>query len=449
MYLHTRLLLGIAAVTLAALCISILVPLASVRGDVSRETESSMQLARLLHDVEGRVVRAPVSAEALRSAADEVRRSEPLRHVKVALVDLAGGVIAVSPTDEPQGSGLARSLLPPDSGATLSYPVVYRGAPLAQLRVLSNPLSEIAEIEQRVFRDLALLALTILAMAASIYIMVRRGLKPVALIQAALTRLEAGDLDTRLPRFRLRDLDDISQRFNHCAAAMHSAEVQRRELTHRLIAVEEEERRRLARELHDELGQSLTAIKVDAAYIVRETAGSAPKIEACARGIDRLAGEIIGMIRGMLARLRPHGLETVGLRDTLQELVNSWQTRVADKFRCALQFSGPVNSLPSDLNITVYRLIQECLTNAVRHSRARTITISLAVDAERVSLAVLESDIASEGVSTAVSGTGLLGMRERVQAHGGELRVDSDASGGMSLHAWMPVRLPEAAVAGG
>src|SRR5262249_48435330 len=161
-YLHTRLLLGIAAVTLAALFISILEPLASVRGDVSRETESSMQLARLLHDVEGGVALAPGSAEALRAPADEGGASEPPRHVKVALVDLAGGVIAVSPTDEPQGRGLARALLPPDSGATLSYPIAFRGAPLAQLRVLSNPLSEIAEIEQRVFRDLALLALTIL-----------------------------------------------------------------------------------------------------------------------------------------------------------------------------------------------------------------------------------------------------------------------------------------------
>jgi signal transduction histidine kinase len=148
----------------------------------------------------------------------------------------------------------------------------------------------------------------------------------------------------------------------------------------------------------------------------------------------------------MLARLRPHGLETVGLRDTVQELVNGWQGRVADKFHCTVRFAGPVNSLPADLNITVYRLIQECLTNAVRYSRARTIAIHLSVETgpaaevpQRVALSVQESDLTSAGMAGRTSGSGLLGMRERVEAHGGELRVDIGRSGGLSLQAWMPV----------
>jgi signal transduction histidine kinase len=152
------------------------------------------------------------------------------------------------------------------------------------------------------------------------------------------------------------------------------------------------------------------------------------------------------IIRGMLARLRPHGLETVGLRDTVQELVNGWQGRVADKFSCTVRFTGPVNSLPADLNITVYRLIQECLTNAVRYSRARAIAIQLVVETQaadevpqRVSLTVQESELSAEGGYLQASGSGLLGMRERVESHGGQLRVEIARSGGMSLQAWMPV----------
>lgn len=446
MYLRTRLLLGIAVVTLVALAISVTVPLVSIRDDVSRETQSSTQLARLLHDINRSIALAGDVAAARTAAAEEIHRSEPLRHVKVELADSAGHMLAMSPTDVLQGRQLARMLLSSESNVTLTYGLQYRGEPLAELRILSNPLSEIAEIEQRVFGDLTVLVLTILAMAASIYFMVRRGLMPVGQIQAALTRLEAGELETRLPRFRLRDLDDISQRFNHCAAAMQEAAVQRRELTRRLIVVEEEERKRLARELHDELGQSLTAIKVDAAYMAREAAGISTKIESCARGIERLTSEIMEIIRGMLARLRPHGLETVGLRDTVQELVNGWQGRMAEKFRCTVRFSGPVNSLPPDLNITVYRLIQECLTNAVRYSRARAIAIRLDVETaaageapQRVTLSVHESDLTAEGASVRAEGSGLLGMRERVEAHGGELRIDIGYSGGMSLQAWMPV----------
>jgi two-component system, NarL family, sensor histidine kinase UhpB len=453
MYLHTRLLLGIAVVTLVALCISLLVPLLSVRGDVYQETQASTQLARLLHHVESAAESATSRTDALTTAADRVRHSPPLRHVRIELRDDSGRIIAASPTDVIQGSPLARALLPSGSVQTLRYSIEYQGEPVAQLVVLTNPLSEMAEIEQRVFRDLALLALTILAMAGSIYFIVRRALKPVAQIQAALTRLEAGDLETRLPGFRLKDLQEISQRFNHCAAAMQEAAVQRRGLTRRLIDVEEEERKRLARELHDELGQILTAIKVDAAYIAREAAGSSPKIESCALGVERMTGDIMEIIRGMLARLRPYGLETVGLRDTVQELVNGWQTRVANKFKCTLEFSGRVDSLPPDLNITVYRLIQECLTNAVRYSRARTITIRLDVESgraageDRVALNVQEADVDPASGAVATKGSGLLGMRERVEAHGGELRVDITQSGGLSLYAWMPVIREEAEIA--
>jgi two-component system sensor histidine kinase UhpB len=450
MYLRTRLLLGIAVVTLVALAISLVVPLTSVRDDVSRETESSTRLARLLLDVDRNVVAASDGAQALDAAGNEIRHSAPLRHVKLVLVDPTGRAIATSPSDDRQGGWLARTVLSAEASETLTYTIAFRGAPVARLRVLSNPQSEIDEIEQRVFRDLALLALTILAMAGSIYFMVQRGLMPVAQIQAALTRLEAGELDTRLPQFKLKDLEEISQRFNHCAAVMQEAAAQRRELTRRLIDVEEEERKRLARELHDELGQSLTAIKVDAAYIAREATGVSLKIEACARGVEKLTGEIMEIIRGMLARLRPHGLETVGLRDTLQELVNGWQVRVADKFRCSLKFSGPVNCLPSDLTITVYRLIQECLTNAVRYSRARAVAILLTVETGhvedgpvRVTLSVQESEVlrgaSVDAEQVRANGSGLLGMRERVEAHGGELRVDIRDSGGMSLEAWMPV----------
>jgi signal transduction histidine kinase len=283
------------------------------------------------------------------------------------------------------------------------------------------------------------LAMALLAMSAAIYWMVRRGLQPISQVQAALANLQAGHLETRLPRFSLRDVDDISLRFNQCAAAMQEAAVQRRDLTRRIIEAEEEERKRLARELHDELGQSLTAIKVDAAYIAREAANTAPKIVDSAQAIEKLSSDIMELIRSMLARLRPHGLETVGLRETLHDLVNGWQARVADRFDCSLSIRGNVDVLPSDLKVTLYRLMQECLTNAVRHSRARTIAIRLSVEDERVLVEVTESGIAENANVVGASGAGLLGMRERVDAHGGALTIDFSPAGGLSLHAWMPV----------
>jgi protein-histidine pros-kinase len=279
-------------------------------------------------------------------------------------------------------------------------------------------------------------------MAGAVYFMVRRGLRPVGQIQSALSQLQAGALATRLPRFRVKDLDNISDSFNHCAQALQSAAAQRRTLNLRLIAVEEEERRRLARELHDELGQCLTAIKVDAAFMEREARDVLPGVVTCARGVGEVVDSIMALIRSMLTRLRPHELETVGLKGTLQDLVSGWQARVAERFRCSLQFAGPVDTLAPQLNITLYRLVQECLTNAVRHSRARAIAILVQVDAGRVQLRVAETEIAPGGGAPEGSGdtggTGLDGMRERVAAQGGELRLSWQPTGGMLLTAWMP-----------
>jgi two-component system, NarL family, sensor histidine kinase UhpB len=441
MYLHTRLLFGIGTVTLAALVISLLLPLESVRSDVARETDASMQLAQLLLDVQHAVGTATGSAEARLAATNEIRRAHDLRHVRVSLVDDAGTLLATSPAEDPQVGRITRALLSSSPPATLTYPVAYHAVPLGALRVSSNPMSEFAEIEQRVAGDLTLLTLVLLALSAAIYSTVRQVLRPIAEVQAALTSLQAGNFETRLPHFRIKDVDDISQRFNQCAAAMQEAAAQRRDLNRRIIEAEEEERRRLARELHDELGQSLTAIKVDAAYIAREAVNSSPKIVGSAHGIERLSSDIMELIRSMLARLRPPGLETVGLRETLQDLVNSWQVRVADRFRCSLTVEGAVDVLAPDLSITVYRLIQECLTNAVRHSRARMIAIELSAneDSHRVLVVVTESEVTAHGAEVGSNGTGLLGMRERVEAQGGELNVEINDEGGLSLHAWMPM----------
>ena len=454
MYLHTRLLLGILAVTLFALAVSVLVPLASLRQDVTRETEASMQLATLLLDIEAGIRGSASAADATRGAAQKLRAAPALRHVSLALLDRQGGVLAVTAPDAPRIGWLERLLLPSPGERTVNHPLSYAGSSLGVLRVRSNPLSEFEELTERVGSDIALLAVAILAMAVSIYWLVRRGLRPIGAIKGALTQLAQGELDTRLPHFRLKDLDEICVRFNHCAGALQEAAENRRELTRRLINVEEEERTRLARELHDELGQSLTAIKVDAVYIEREAQGRWPQIAACAQGIERLSSEVMQLIRGMLARLRPHALETLGLRESLQELIASWESRVAERLRCALTMSVPAGLLSPELNIAIYRLVQEGLTNAVRHSQATRLDIRVTTDAlapgpgARVHVRLEESGSRTPAGAPAATGMGLLGMRERVEALGGELTLTSNP-GGLRLEAWLPLPAQPAEVAGG
>jgi two-component system sensor histidine kinase UhpB len=439
MYLHTRLLLGIAAVTLAALLLSVLIPLGSVRPDADRETEGALQLTTLLMVLEDRVRAAPDATAALAAAGAAVRESQPLRHVRITLQDAAGRTVAATAVDAGQGGWIAGELAGVGGRPQLSYPLTWSGMRVGALQLSANPRSEVSEIEERAESDLLLLVLVILAMAGAVYFMVRRGLRPVGQIQTALAQLQSGALATRLPHFRVKDLDDISDSFNHCAQSLQSAAEQRRTLNLRLIAVEEDERRRLARELHDELGQSLTAIKVDAAFMEREARGVLPKVVTCARGVAQIVDSIMALTRNMLSRLRPHELETIGLRATLQDLVSGWQARLAGRFSCTLEFEGPLDGLSPQLNITLYRLVQECLTNAVRHSRARAIAIRFEADDARIRLRVAESDVVPGAAPETAGGTGLDGMRERVAAQGGELQILWQPAGGMLLTATLPV----------
>jgi signal transduction histidine kinase len=393
----------------------------------------------LLMSLEARVRAAPDAPSALAAAAAAVRESPPLRHVRITLQDAAGRAVAATALDAGQGGWIAGELAGVGSRPQLSYPLTWSGTTLGALRLSANPRSEVSEIEERAESDLLLLVLVILAMAGAVYFMVRRGLRPVGQIQTALSQLQSGALATRLPHFHVKDLDDIADSFNHCAQSLQSAAEQRRTLNLRLIAVEEDERRRLARELHDELGQSLTAIKVDAAFMEREARGVLPTVVTCARGVAQIVDTIMALTRNMLSRLRPHELETIGLRGTLQDLVSGWQARLAGRFSCTLQFDGPLERLSPQLNITVYRLVQECLTNAVRHSRAQAIAIRVQADEAQIRLRVAETDVTPGTAPDTAGGTGLDGMRERVAAQGGELQILWQPAGGMLLTATLPL----------
>ena len=108
-----------------------------------------------------------------------------------------------------------------------------------------------------------------------------------------------------------------------------------------------------------------------------------------------------------------------------------------------------VDALSPELNITLYRLVQECLTNAVRHSRARSVAVRLAAEPlpcgelpARVWLRVQESGLEAHATTPGANGMGLLGMRERVEAHGGELKISTQPGEGLALEAWLPIRAP-------
>jgi two-component system sensor histidine kinase UhpB len=214
-------------------------------------------------------------------------------------------------------------------------------------------------------------------------------------------------------------------------------EAENRLLSQKYLMVQEDERRSLARELHDELGQCLNAIKVDAVAI-RDMGRGQPEIETSASAIVDLSGHVYEVVRDIMQRLRPAALDALGLRDAVAHLVGQWQrrNRAVD---CRFVASPDLSGLGEVMNITVYRLVQECLTNVAKHAQARHLTVSLERVGAEVRVAVVD-DGRGMDLQAKRTGLGLVGLRERVEALQGRLLLASAAGKGLEVRAWLPVQ---------
>lgn len=216
------------------------------------------------------------------------------------------------------------------------------------------------------------------------------------------------------------------------------AENRRLSLSH--IQVQEEERKQLARELHDELGQHLNAIKINAVSL-RDWSDNGRNVcmndvHGAARAIVEVTDHVQGIVRDMLRRLRPVGLDDLGLSAALEHLVQNWRTR-HPAIAVALRIDAAVDDLTEQENITLYRIVQESLNNVARHSRALRVSIALDRDARGVHL-MISDDGAGANQWRAVSGLGLMGMRERVEALGGSLEIMSKSGHGFLIEVAIP-----------
>lgn len=221
---------------------------------------------------------------------------------------------------------------------------------------------------------------------------------------------------------------------------------QNRKLTQLIQSRLEEERRAIARELHDELGQCVTAIKTIGTAISNRTRDSAPETQANAQTIVAVASHIYDVVHGIIRQLRPSALDHLGLTETLRDTVATWRERHRE-IACELELDGNLDGLGETVNITVYRIVQECLTNVIRHAEATRADIAVVRltdpargDVVRVRVSDDGKGLAQRNESEATR-FGLMGMRERVQALGGEFRIDGRPGEGVTVTAVIPAKL--------
>jgi two-component system sensor histidine kinase UhpB len=212
-----------------------------------------------------------------------------------------------------------------------------------------------------------------------------------------------------------------------------------RDLARQLILVQENERRALARELHDELGQNCTGIRADAAYILHARPGDHAGIMASAQRITATSEALHRLVNQMLRRLRPATIDSLGLVPALQELCENWEEQTG--VSCGFFPYAVPDQLDEPTCITLFRLVQEGLTNVTRHAHATRVRVELRCgEGERALMLSVEDDgcgMAQDGGRQA--GFGLIGMRERVAALEGRLQISSHPGCGVRIDAMLPM----------
>lgn len=202
---------------------------------------------------------------------------------------------------------------------------------------------------------------------------------------------------------------------------------EKRFLAQKCMAVQEEERRHLARELHDELGQCVTAIQADARIIHDHSTDCDSRLKTSAVAIQEVSSRIYKAVHSMMKRYRPSVLDYLGLVEMLKDEVNAWQSHQLNTI-CTLKVKGDLENLGEDINILVYRIVQESLTNVAKHASATAVTIDISTITDDSSVQLrLEIVDNGKGFESQTPGTGfgLIGMRERVEALQGEFILAS------------------------
>ncbi|HSV69681.1 MAG TPA: histidine kinase [Methylibium sp.] len=342
----------------------------------------------------------------------------------------------------------ARLILPPPSVQSIEFPD-------GRLVVQADPSRAVLDAWDQ-FTVLALVALALLvAVNLIVYWVVGRTVRPFGQIVAALGRIEAGHLDVRLLPLPGREAGAIGAAFNRMAAGLgERIEAERRasraesELSDRRALARwidrhlEQERKLIARELHDELGQSVTAIRSLALSVAQRTAATDPQAEQAAKVIADESSRLYDAMHGLIPRLAPLVLDAFGLADALRDLAE--RTRVSQP-QVQLEMNVDVAGLElgNEAALALYRATQEGITNALRHGQAQRITVTLRADDSGAALDVRDdgSGLAEgwrERAAAEGDHYGLRWLDERVQALAGRASIDNEPPRGARLQVWVP-----------
>jgi two-component system sensor histidine kinase UhpB len=444
--IRAQLLLTVILIELAAALVAGGVMIITARTSTRIEIDASMKLAEVL-------VRETINLMPADTSADRFLESLPLqqrfaRHVRITVRDAAGQTV----TTRPMQAGVAanpntRAPAPAWFAALISpaierreLPVIGKGQRLGSVLIAGEPADEIAEVWENLTALASVATLVNLVMIGILYLLFGHVLGPLTALGAGLLDLERRSFGVRLARPKARELAAIADRFNALAGALEATRAENAALYRRLITTQDDERRNTARELHDEVGPSLFGLKANAGSIATAAAalpdGTAGAVQERVRDILAIVGHLQAVNRSLLTRLRPMALGHVPLAELLADMIRE---RARQHPGIAFPFAaGKLRPSYGDaIDLTIYRCVQEGLTNAIRHAEAASIRVMLDEASARIDLAIEDDGRGIEPNTPA--GFGLRGMQERVRALGGDCALEAAAGGGTRVRVVIPL----------
>jgi two-component system sensor histidine kinase UhpB len=413
---------------------------------VQAEDQGVIRLAREFIDtIVAELNEAPDAEVRLNQIVHDLNR---LRHVSITrqgeAVERSG--TAANPDDNADARSSPAwfvTLVHPEK-TTVNVPISVKGKP-GSLLITSHPNDEMAEIWEGIVTQLQIGTVIAIVLFVITTRVVSRALAPIQTLSEAMTKIEAGGYDTRVKPDGPPELVAICDKLNHLAATLGNAVDDKRRLAERVVSLQDVERKEIARELHDEFGPYLFALRAHASALTRIADGKDPNVEATRKHGGAILEQVNALQqsnRRVLEKLRPAGLTELGLREALGALLRLWGESHPE-IAIETAISPSLGDTGETADLTIYRTIQEALTNVFRHAGATSVNVT-------VEPIELPSGLSGRGGALVrvrdnggglrpdhKLGLGLTGMRERILALGGSLTIAS-GDNGVTVEAVVP-----------
>lgn len=399
------------------------------RQSVSKEVQSSIQLAKQL-------IKLNLDKKAENVWLHEITSLKEIEDLHIQ-IRYPSGIILTTPLQSPKPiqTPLWFHAIVQTSYLPVLFELKSAKGQVVFIKIKANAFDEISEAwqETKVFFGVILLLSAGLLLAVNLIF--RQVLQAVEQILKNLSEIETENYQNPLPHFTITEFERIALAINHLTTTLNKAQQENNRLTLHSLEIQEEQRQTLARELHDELGQSLTAIKV-MAVTGKKATDNQPEIY---QSIVTICDHLVTVVRSMMKNLHPLILTELGLSASLYDLITHWQARTLD-LKIVLNCDLSVDTIDTKKAIQIFRIIQEGITNVVRHAQAHRLIISLHLNQD-VDLAIV---IADDGLGcdkqTLCLGFGLLGMQARVKSLKGSMQTVTLKNQGFKIIIHIPIR---------